>query len=88
MNCSIPSKALSTCFGKTGNFDKRLAQIKLQLPYPVETVHVIKTNDETKLERYWHKRFAEKRSQNGESFLLTDTEVSEFKSRLTMSAPD
>jgi hypothetical protein len=63
--------------GKSINFEKRLKQIKLQLPYPVEVVHTISTPEYSKLEAYWHQRFRSKRT-NGEWFLLTDEDVEEF----------
>ncbi len=63
--------------GKSINFEKRLKQIKLQLPYPVEVVHTISTPEHSKLEAYWHQRFRSKRT-NGEWFLLTDEDVEEF----------
>ena len=51
--------------GKSINFDQRLNQIKLQLPYPIEVLHRILTDDVTGIESYWHRRFAMKRT-NGE----------------------
>lgn len=69
--------------GKARNLDQRIKQIKLQLPYPVETLHSIETDDSTGIESYWHKRFACKRA-NGEWFLLTDDDVAAFMSRETM----
>lgn len=65
--------------GKSVNPDKRLTQIKLQIPFPVEVVHTIRAADPLKAEAHWHRRFAALR-QNGEWFLLTDAEVKEFKS--------
>jgi hypothetical protein len=64
--------------GKSVNFSKRLDQIKLQLPYPVEVIHRIASNDITAMERYWHRKFAH-RLANGEWFMLSDDEVAEFK---------
>jgi len=69
--------------GKAKDLDQRIKQIKLQLPYPVETLHSIKTDDSMGIESYWHKRFACKRA-NGEWFLLTDDDVATFVSRETM----
>ena len=57
--------------------------IKLQLPYPVEEVHQILTDDPLGIESYWHKRFGSKRT-NGEWFLLTDEDIALFKSRTQM----
>jgi hypothetical protein len=63
--------------GKAKDFDKRLRQIRLQLPYPVEVVHVISTSEFSQLETYWHRKFKTKRT-NGEWFVLTDQDVKEF----------
>ncbi len=68
--------------GKSINVEQRFNQIRLQLPYPVE-VHRILTDDPIGIELYWHKRFSAKRT-NGEWFLLTDEDVSTFKSRTRM----
>ena len=65
--------------GKTVDFEKRLGQIKLQLPYSVEVVHKIQAANLSHVENYWHRRFASRR-QNGEWFVLTDVDVAEFKS--------
>lgn len=69
--------------GKAKDLDQRVRQVKLQLPYPVETLHSIETDDSIGIENYWHKRFACKRA-NGEWFLLTDDDVATFMSRETM----
>jgi Meiotically up-regulated gene 113/Domain of unknown function (DUF4287) len=53
--------------GKSINFEQRLNQISLQLPYTVEEVHQILTDDPSGIESYWHKRFSPKRT-NGEWF--------------------
>lgn len=65
--------------GKSINFEKRLTQIKLQLPDRAEVVHVIRTSNPSQTESFWHCRFAAKRL-NGEWFALTEAEVDEFKS--------
>lgn len=64
--------------GKAVDFTKRLNQIKLQLPYPVEVIHRIASDDITAIERYWHRKFAHQRA-NGEWFTLSDSEVAEFR---------
>jgi len=66
--------------GNSINFEQRLNQIKLQLPYPVEEIHQIATDDPKGLEAYWHKRFDTRRT-NGEWFLLTDEDIGVFTSR-------
>lgn len=69
--------------GKTKDFAKRLDQIELQLPWPVEVIHKIETDDPDGIETYWHKRFSGKR-KNGEWFELSDEDVAVFRSRFMM----
>ncbi len=69
--------------GKTRDLNGRLDQIKLQLPWPVEVVHTIETDDPDGIESYWHKRFSEKR-ENGEWFNLTRDDVAIFMWRTRM----
>jgi hypothetical protein len=64
--------------GKATVFDNRIKRIALQLPEAVTVVHKIYTNNPDQLERYWHKRFANKR-KNGEWFALSEADVTEFK---------
>lgn len=65
--------------GKSTVFEKRLGQIKLQLPHAVEVVHVIQAAHPSQAEAQWHGRFAARRL-NGEWFELSEAEVAEFKS--------
>ena len=65
--------------GMTINLDKRLTQIKLQLPFPVTLIHTIQAAHPVQAESHWHRRFASLRL-NGEWFALGPTEVNEFKS--------
>lgn len=73
--------------GKSVNMEKRLNQIKLQLPYRVELVHTIHAAHPLQAESYWHKRFASLR-RNGEWFELGEIEVAEFKSVEEMPLDD
>ena len=65
--------------GKAIDLRKRVRQIELKLPYPVEVIHSIEAFHPYKAEQHWHNRFADKRT-NGEWFVLTDEDVAEFKS--------
>jgi len=72
--------------GRTRNVHKRDKQIKLQLPFRAIPVHVIYTDDEVWLERFWHKEFAAKR-RNGEWFELDAKDVARFCSQDEMFNP-
>lgn len=63
--------------GKTINYKRRYPEIKLQLPFDTEEVHIILTNNINFLEKHWHLRFKNKR-KNGEWFKLSDKDVEEF----------
>jgi hypothetical protein len=69
--------------GKTRDFGRRFDEIRLQLPFPVEEIHKIETEDPDGIEAYWHRRFAEKR-KNGEWFELSDTDIATFTWRERM----
>lgn len=56
--------------GKTIDFSKRIAQLKIQLPFEVELFKVINTNDSAKLEKHFHRIYRKLRA-NGEWFKLT-----------------
>ncbi len=68
---------------KAMDLDLRVKQIKLQPPYPHDTLHSIETDDSMGIESYWHICFARKRA-NRECFLLTDNDFTISVSRKTM----
>ena len=49
------------------SFDRRFNELKIQLPRPPQTVHVIKADDPSGIEKCWRKGFESKR-KNGEWF--------------------
>ena len=57
---------------------RREGEIAVELPLPLDPIHVIKTDDPVGIETYWHRRFAEKRLKN-EWFALTPADVRAFK---------
>ena len=69
--------------GKTNAHGRRERELMLQLPERATTVHVIRTDDPTGIEAYWHKRF-EAKWKNGEWFDLSVADVSAFKRRKFM----
>ncbi len=64
--------------GKTIDTVRRGSEIRVQLPERTDLVHVIKTDDPSGIEAYWHRRFESKR-MNGEWFDLNMSDVKAFK---------
>ncbi len=69
--------------GKTNAAGRRERELAIQLPEKTSTVHVMKTDDPSGIEAYWHDRFALKR-QHGEWFTLSAEDVRAFKRRKFM----
>lgn len=72
--------------GHTNNLDRRIKQISPILPFRLELIHSIKTDNRYALEAFFHNKFRASR-QKGEWFELSPEEISLFCSRrsLTMS---
>ena len=70
--------------GETKRLNKRLWEIRTELPYPINPIHTIRTNDSKWLEKHWHDRFATKRrwgsgiKRPSEWFNLSEADVAEF----------
>jgi hypothetical protein len=69
--------------GKSNSVGRREYELSIQLPERAETVHVIRTDDPSGIEDYWHRRFAVKRL-NGEWFDLDAADIAAFKRRKFM----
>jgi len=69
--------------GKTNAAGRRERELAIQLPEKASTVHVIKTDDPSGIEAYWHNRFGAKR-HHGEWFTLTADDIHAFKRRKFM----
>lgn len=66
--------------GRSNHVGRRSYEIAIRLPEKLEVIHEIGTDDPEGIERYWHERFAAKRT-NGEWFALSEDDVRAFKRR-------
>ena len=66
--------------GKSNAVGRREYELAIQLPEKAKRIHVIRTDDPSGIEAYWHKRFETKR-KNGEWFELDANDVAAFKRR-------
>lgn len=64
--------------GRSNNPDRRLEEISPQLPFSVELICMVATNDMYKLEARLHQRYADKRA-NGEWFRLDGEDITCIK---------
>jgi TetR/AcrR family fatty acid metabolism transcriptional regulator len=67
--------------GRSEDVDKRIIQLASQLPFELELVHVIETDDVFLVEKLLLERFASKRTR-GEWFALDDGDVAWIKARV------
>jgi len=64
--------------GCSSDILRRTGEIRITLPVRETLVHTVETDDPFGVERYWHQRFADRRT-NGEWFDLTTEDVRAFK---------
>jgi len=69
--------------GRSIDASRRYKDIRTQMPYKTEEVHVIETDDPVGIEAYWHTRFKDKRLK-GEWFKLSAVDVKAFRKRKFM----
>jgi hypothetical protein len=66
--------------GRSNAAGRREYELAIQLPEKAKMIHVIRTDDPSGIEAYWHKRFEAKR-KNGEWFELSATDIAAFRRR-------
>jgi hypothetical protein len=69
--------------GKTFSVPRRHRELALELPEQLKPIHVIRTDDPSGIEAYWHRRFQAKNT-NGEWFSLSAEDVRIFRKRKFM----
>jgi len=69
--------------GRSTEVSRRYKEIRTQMPYRTEEIHVIETDDPVGIEEYWHNRFKGKKLE-GEWFELSAADIKALKKRRFM----
>jgi len=69
--------------GRTNALGRRERELVIQLPEAAKAAHSIKTDDPTGIEKYWRRRFQDRR-KNGEWSELTAPDLAAFRRRKFM----
>lgn len=69
--------------GRATNIDRRLKQLKIQLPFEAKLIHSIRCENHAESERYWHERLHQYRC-NGEWFALDGDVLEDLLSHQAM----
>ena len=64
--------------GKSNSAGRREYELSRQLPEGLKRIHIIRTDDPSGIEKYWHERFATKH-KHGEWFDLDAADIRAFK---------
>jgi hypothetical protein len=67
--------------GRGQDLERRVKQVRTGLPESGRLIHAIRTDDPPGIELYWHRRFADKRTENGEWFRLSKVDIAAMKRR-------
>ena len=67
--------------GRGQDLEKRVKQVRTGLPESGKLIHAIRTDDPPGIEAYWHRRFADERTENGEWFRLSKPDIAAMKRR-------
>ena len=81
--CSRLSAYITSCSAALTRGWSRFGSLSIQLPERLKMVHVIRTDDSSGIEDYWHRRF-EAKHKNGEWFELDAGDIAAFKRRKFM----
>ncbi len=63
---------------------KRISQLNTRSPVEEILIHEIETNDPSRSEAYWHKKYSDKRQPRTEYFNLRNTDIQSFKKYKSM----